>query len=81
LKTEGSSTPIPIPQELALLLSASVQRYPSDFMVTNGPGADRAGPWLIERAVRHAEAAIAESERDAKKKVLTLPGCMRSSAR
>ena len=73
LKTEASLTPIPIPHDLALLLSASVQRWPSEFMVTNGPGTDRAGPWLIERAVRQAKKAIADSEENAEKKVLTLP--------
>jgi integrase len=51
LKTDGSDQPIPIPQDLALLLSASVQRYPSEMMVTNGPGTDRCGPWLIECAI------------------------------
>jgi len=73
LKTDGSSQPIPIPQDLALLLSASVQRWPSAFMVTNGPLADRAGPWLIDRAVREAKKSIAASEKDAEKKLLTLP--------
>jgi integrase len=58
LKTDGSSQPIPIPNDLALLLSASVQRYPSAMMVTNGPGTDRAGPWIIERAIRDAKAKI-----------------------
>ncbi|MGB8206418.1 MAG: tyrosine-type recombinase/integrase [Mycobacterium sp.] len=52
LKTDGSDQPIPIPQDLALLLSASVQKYPSDMMVTNGPGTDRCGPWIIDRAIR-----------------------------
>jgi integrase len=52
LKTDGSAAPIPIPQDLALLLSASVQKYPSDMMVTNGAGTDRCGPWLIDRAIR-----------------------------
>jgi integrase len=51
LKTEGSGTPVPIPQDLALLLSASVQRYGTDFMVTNGRG-KQCPPWAIERAVR-----------------------------
>jgi integrase len=36
LKTEGSSAPIPIPKELALMLSASVQRFGGETMVTNG---------------------------------------------
>ena len=38
LKTPGSDAPIPIPRDLALLLAASVQKYPSDMMVTNGAG-------------------------------------------
>lgn len=58
LKTDGSSQPIPIPQDLALLLSASVQKYPSDMMVTNEAGTDRCGPWLIERAIRDVHAKI-----------------------
>jgi integrase len=52
LKTDGSSAPIPIPQDLALLLSASVQKYRSDMMVTNGAGIDKCGPWIIQRAIR-----------------------------
>jgi integrase len=52
LKTDGSDQPIPMPRDLALLLSASVQKYPSEMMVTNGPGTDRCGPWVIERAIR-----------------------------
>ena len=73
LKTDGSSQPIPIPQDLALLLSASVQKYPSLYMVTNGFGTERAGPWLVERAVRDAKASVAETEKDVDEKVLTLP--------
>ena len=52
LKTDGSAQPIPIPQDLALLLlSASVQKCPSDMMVANGAETDRCGPWIIERAI------------------------------
>jgi integrase len=58
LKTDGSDKPIPIPQDLALLLSASVQKYPSDMMVTSGTGADRCGPWIIERAMRDVREKI-----------------------
>ncbi|WP_460691876.1 site-specific integrase [Mycobacterium intracellulare] len=58
LKTEGSSAPIPIPQDLALLLSASVQKYPGEMMVTNGPGTNRCGPWIIERAIRDVRGGI-----------------------
>jgi hypothetical protein len=58
LKTEGSAEPVRIPQDPALMLSASVQRYPSEMMVTNGEGTDRCGPWIIERAVRDAREQI-----------------------
>lgn len=53
LKTEGSDAPIPIPADLALMLSASVQQWPGEMMVTNGRGGG-CGPWVIERAVREA---------------------------
>lgn len=58
LKTEGSDQPIPIPPDLALMLSASVQKYPSNMMVTNGTGTDRCGPWIIERAIRDVRKRI-----------------------
>jgi integrase len=58
LKTDGSDQPIPIPQDLALLLSASMQKYPSEMMVTNGMGTDRCGPWIIERAIRDVREKI-----------------------
>ena len=52
-KTDGSAAPIPIPiaipQDLALLLSASAQRWPGEFLVTSDRGRG-VGPWLIERA-------------------------------
>jgi integrase len=72
LKTDGSAAPIPIPQDLSLMLSASVQQFPGEFLVTNGRDGG-AGPWLIERAVRDAKAAIAEAEKDTEDKVFTLP--------
>jgi hypothetical protein len=63
LKTGGSAQPIPIPQDLALLLSASVQKCPSDMMVSNGAETDRCGPWIIERAIRdHVHRAPAPVE-------------------
>ena len=58
LKTDGSAQPIPIPGDLALLLSASVQRYPSLMMVTRGVAGTDAPPWVIEREVRAARATI-----------------------
>jgi len=35
LKTEGADQPVPIPRDLALPLSASVQTYGTEWMVTN----------------------------------------------
>ena len=59
LKTPGSDQPIPIPQDLALLLAASVKKYGGgDMMVTNGGGTDRCGPWIIERAMRDVREKI-----------------------
>ena len=58
LKTDGSEAPIPVPRDLTLLLSASVQTYPSEMMVTNGPGTERCGPWIIERAIRDVREKI-----------------------
>lgn len=53
LKTEGSDKPVPIPQEMALMLSASYAEFGGDMMVTNGCG-QPCGPWLIQRAVAAA---------------------------
>ncbi len=58
LKTEGSSQPIPIPRDLALLLSASVQKYPSEMMVTAGPGTHQCSVWVIEQAMREVRGKI-----------------------
>jgi integrase len=58
LKTEGSSQPIPIPRDLALLLSASVQKYGGDMMVTAGPGTDRCSVWMLEKAMRMVRGTI-----------------------
>lgn len=58
LKTDGSATPVPIPNDLALLLSSSVQRYPSPMMVTRGADGETAPPWVIEREVRAARSRI-----------------------
>ena len=52
LKTAGSAAPIPIPRELTLMLSASVQSFGGDMMVCGG------APWLIERAIRDARATV-----------------------
>ncbi|MGB7239796.1 MAG: site-specific integrase [Rhodococcus sp. (in: high G+C Gram-positive bacteria)] len=57
LKTEGSDAPIPIPQEMALLLSSFVRSWPSETMVTNGRGGP-AGPWVIDREIRRVRGSV-----------------------
>ena len=59
LKTAGSCAPIPIPRDLALLLAASVHRYPSQWMVTRGDG-EPCPPRAVERAVRSAHEKVAD---------------------
>ncbi|WP_327633678.1 site-specific integrase [Kribbella sp. NBC_00482] len=51
LKTEASKTPVPIPSELTLELSAAVARWGSGWLVTDGAGG-QASPWSIDRAMR-----------------------------
>lgn len=51
LKTEVSRTPVPIPNELALLLSKNVETFDSPTVVTNEIGRQTT-PWAIERAIR-----------------------------
>jgi integrase len=50
LKTPGCDAPIPIPRELTLLLSASVAKYGTDMMVTNGHGGP-CSPSIIKQAM------------------------------
>lgn len=57
LKTEASRTAVPIPAELALDLSASVQRWPGEHVLTDGRGG-QAAPWQLDRAVRAARVTI-----------------------
>lgn len=57
LKTETSRTSVPIPQELALQLSAAVAVWGSQHLVTDGRGG-QGSPWAIERAVRAARPKI-----------------------
>jgi hypothetical protein len=57
LKSEISKTRVPIPNELALLLSAAVALGDGTTIVTNEAGR-AVGPWAIERAVRDARGRI-----------------------
>ena len=57
LKSETSRTPLPIPSELALELSAAVARWGGDYVVTDGTG-QQTSTWAIERAVRAARRKV-----------------------
>lgn len=51
LKSETSRTPVPIPADLATMLSLSAARFGAGNVVTDEIGRST-GPWAIERAVR-----------------------------
>jgi integrase len=57
LKTETSKMPVPIPQSLALELSAHVAHWQAETVLTNEYGA-QLGPWTLERAMRAARAKV-----------------------
>jgi len=57
LKTDISRTPVPIPQSLALELSAHVASWPSETLLTGRDGG-QLPPWALERAVRSARAKV-----------------------
>lgn len=49
LKTKYSAAPVPVSRDLTLLLSASVAEYGTDFVVTDGCGAQGKN-WDVESA-------------------------------
>lgn len=57
LKSETSRTSVPIPPELALMLSAEVARTGAEVLVTNEIMRS-ATPWAIERAMREVRSSI-----------------------
>jgi integrase len=57
LKSETSRMPIPIPQSLALVLSAHLVRWGGSTILVNELGQQLA-PWSLERAVRAARAKV-----------------------
>lgn len=57
LKTPGSEAPIPIPNDLALMLSAAVKKRRGERVVCNDIG-DPVPPWQIERALREVRPTI-----------------------
>ena len=57
LKSECSRTPVRIPQELALELSAAVKRYDGQTVVADEVGRS-CSPWELQRAVREARKKV-----------------------
>ena len=57
LKSETSRTPVPIPQDLALTLSAAVARFAGETIVANAVG-EVVPPWALERAMRVARTQV-----------------------
>ena len=57
LKTDTSKTPVPIPQGLALELSAHVARWQAETVLVNELGR-QLGPWVLERAIRSARGKV-----------------------
>lgn len=57
LKSETSKKPVPIPQELALELSAAVARWGGLTVVTDEIGR-ASSPWAIERAIRSSRRKV-----------------------
>ncbi|MEV4209642.1 tyrosine-type recombinase/integrase [Nocardia salmonicida] len=58
LKTDSSEAPIPIPRELALMLSAAVQKRPGERVLTDDFGKP-VPPWQIDRALRAVRGDVA----------------------
>lgn len=57
LKTEGSKGPVPIPNDLALMLSACVALGRGEYVVTD-PFGQQATPWAIERTMRDVRSSV-----------------------
>jgi integrase len=57
LKSECSKTPVPIPQELALVLAAGVKKYAGETVVSDEIR-QPCSPWELQRAVREARKKV-----------------------
>ncbi len=58
LKTEISRTPVPIPGNLALSLSAHVAAYSAGGWLLTDEAGNQLGPWQLQRAFRAARAKV-----------------------
>ncbi|ONM47175.1 tyrosine-type recombinase/integrase [Nocardia donostiensis] len=59
LKTDASDAPVPIPSELALMLSASVKQWPGVHLLCNEVGKP-VSPWTLRNHLRTAKATVAD---------------------
>lgn len=57
LKTDYSRTPVPIPNDLSLMLAKAVEGGAGEYVVTNEIGR-QATPWAIERAMREVRGSV-----------------------
>lgn len=57
LKTEMSRTPVPIPDTMALALSAHLAEHPSEWLLSDVFGR-QLGPWQLQREFRAARAKV-----------------------
>ena len=57
LKTEISRTPVPIPKDLVLELSAHVEQFSTTWIMCDEAGRQM-GPWQLQRAFRAARSAV-----------------------
>ena len=58
LKTEISRTPIPIPESLAVTLSAHAAAYSAGGWLLTDEAGQQLGPWQLQRAFRAARAKV-----------------------
>ena len=58
LKTETSKASLPIPQSLALALSAHVAKWSTERFVLVNEWGNQLAPWTLQRAIRTARAQV-----------------------
>ncbi len=57
LKTKASEAPVPVPRELTLLFSESVQKWPGEHLVCDALGKP-VSPWMLSYHLRQIRASI-----------------------
>lgn len=77
LKTEKSKMPIPIPESLALALSAHVAEFSNDGWMLTDEWGHQLGPWQLQRAFRAARAEVLATKHVGGETTLVLPAAFR----